>query len=619
MSARPWPIALLLPGVAALLLFAGSGCRLLSRTNPQLPPELRPPEGPRAATAVTEEPDEAEPVSPEAAAGTTAPGGASPAAGNSPTAAAAPDVPAPRTVVLPAPPPPSEGKTGRLLIEPMNPLPPESAELTPLPNDPEFRRALAEWDRGPIRYIILKEEQDLFRQLTTDEDRLFFIQDFWARRDRITETTENEYRQEFWRRVSEAHRRFIDSPQPGWKTDRGRVWIVMGPPDDHENFIGRRIGSSVIRWIYRKRPNLFLEPNFIVAFRRSSSGEYQLSNDLRDFDPIFRDLEQQIRSPVQNPTFPFALPNIGEQRRVTSLSRLSLFLDLGQATAPPELYRRMGENEGKVETQEVFGAMDARTSFEFLGPLPDGRVRTGIVVGVLKGSLVSEIDEDEADSNLTIDMSVYPGGSEGEGDVIRVRDGFGPSRENYVAAFSERLVFRTEQALTAGSYLAVYRILDRTSGQASQARETFTVPDRFDDSLNLSTIVLARRLAPVDPANERPDAFTLGGYRVVPNIDATYRNGQPFAFYFQVHGASFDPSSGKRRLDVRYHFAAQQGDDWLDLGESLVYRDLENPQGWTVPLIDWPPASYRLTVSVTDRVTGDTRSQNAYFRILPGS
>ncbi|MFQ5720251.1 MAG: GWxTD domain-containing protein, partial [Acidobacteriota bacterium] len=394
-----------LPGVRAglllALLMASTGCRILARPNPQLPPEMRPPEGPRAAAAETP----------------SAPGPAvSPGAGTAPSppppgpqgASSATPVPAGNIVALPPAPRLTEGKSGRLFIEPVNPLPPDASTLTPLPDDPEFRRGLAHWDRGPARYILLKEEQDLFRQLTTDEDRLYFIQGFWARRDRAKETPENEYRQEFWRRVSEANRRFIDSAEPGWKSDRGRIWIVLGPPDDVENYLGRQIGTNVIRWFYRQRPNLFLSSNFIVAFRRDDSGAYQLSNDLRDFDRVFRDLEQHIGPPVSDPQFPLAFPTEGQRTiRVNTTSRLALFLDLGQAAAPPELYRRMGERESQVETQESFGAMDVRTSFEFLGQHADGTVRTGVVVGVLKGSLVSEIDEDEADSSLTIDMSIY--------------------------------------------------------------------------------------------------------------------------------------------------------------------------------------------------------------------
>ncbi len=272
------------------------------------------------------------------------------------------------------------------------------------------------------------------------------------------------------------------------------------------------------------------------------------------------------------------------------------------------------------QATEIFGAMDIRTSFEFLGPAPDGQVRTGIVLGVLKGSLVSETDAEEADAQLSLDMSIYAGELEDPDRVIRIPGGFGPSRENYVASLSRRLLYRTEISLEPGRYLAVYRILDRTTGQAAQARESFTVPDRFaDGDLQLSTIVLASRLAPVNTAVERPDAFTLGLFRVVPNLDATYRNGETLAFYYQVSGAALDPRTGRRRLDAEYSFAVRQGESWLELGEGLIYRDQTQPQAWSAPLQDWPPASYRLTVKITDVVRGATTSNVTFFRVVPGS
>jgi hypothetical protein len=312
-------------------------------------------------------------------------------------------------------------------------------------------------------------------------------------------------------------------------------------------------------------------------------------------------------------------PDLGARIHLPRVDYLSLFLDLGQAMAPPELYR-IQEREAQVETTEIFGVMDIRTAFEFLGPAPDGRVRTGIVMGILKGSLVSETDGDEADANLSMDMSLYQGELEEPDAIIRLPAGFGPSRENYIAPLSRRLLYRAELALEPGTYLAVYRVLDRTTGQAAQARESFTVPDRFHSTgLSLSTIVMASALAPVNTAVERPDAFTLGLFRVAPNLDATYRNGETLAFFYQVNGASLDPRTGRRRLDVEYAFAVRQGESWLELGEALLYRDQTNPQAWSAPLRDWPPASYRLTVRATDVVSGDSVTHVAFFRVVPGS
>ena len=603
---RAWPLL--------LLSLAFAGCRLLRRPNPQLPPELVPPEGPTAAAAGPR-------LAPEPAApGSPPQGDAAPVAPPSGSvaleAAASPPAVERPAVALPAMPPPAEGKSGPILIEPLDRIP-AGAELPALPDDERYRRALRQWHLGPVRYIILKQEEDLFRTLKTDEDRLGFIEDFWSRRDRQPKTDENEDRAEFWRRVADADRQFIDATRSGWKTDRGRIWILMGAPDQVENFQQRGKGPDVVRWIYRERPSPVLEPNFVVAFRRSPSGEWELSNSPADFDPIFRDMIATME-PL-NLSNPFSSTGIATQEVQEFLPRLSLYLDLGQALAPPELYR-LRSAEPVVETREVFGAMDLRTSFEFLSPAPGGGIRTGVVVGVLKGSLVSERDADEADSNLTIDLSLYPGDTEDAARVIRIRDSFGASRENFVATAGSRLLYRAETTLEPGPHLAVYRLLDRTSGQAAQARETITVPERFaGDDLNLSSIILARQMTPFDASLERPDAFTLGRFRVVPNLDATYRNGGLLALYYQVHGAAFDPASGRRHLDVALSFAAQQGETWLELGDPIVYHDQENPQGWSAPMRDWPPATYRVTITVTDRIAGAAATGYAHFRVLPGS
>jgi GWxTD domain-containing protein len=601
------------PAVLVALTLATGGCRMLSRPNPQLPPELQPKEGPTAAAS--------DPAPPPATASPV------PAEGSTPVAveaAAEPSgetpIPAPSAqavVSLPSAPQQSEGKSGRLLMEAMVTAP-QARELAPLPQSPEFRKALRRWDQGPIRYIILKEEQDLFRRLQTDEDRLSFIYSFWLRRDRIVETPENEYRLEFWRRVSQAEQRFIDSTQPGWMTDRGRVWVLLGPPDERDDFRNRAKGPGVLRWIYRNRPNYFLDSNFIVAFRRSTSGIWELSNHPKDFDPVFRDLKSSVRPFSSSIGFDAVLfPNLGEVIDVPQTTLLSLYMDLGQATAPTELYR-VRDGDAQVTTTEIFGTMDVRTSFEFMGPTLSGTVHTGIVMGILKGSLVAENDIDEADSDLTIRISLYPGEGEDPEKVLPAPVPFGASRENYVAAASGRLLFRTQVDLEPGTYLAVYRIMDRTSGQSGQARETFTVPARFEEGLQLSTIVLASKLAEVDTASERPDAFTLGRFRVVPELDATFHNGNTFAVYYQVSGAEFDPRTGRRRLDVEYSFSVRQGEGWLDLGDSLLYRNQTNPQAWSVPMHDWPPANYRLRVKITDVVSGLHTSNDAFFRVLPG-
>ena len=84
-----------------------------------------------------------------------------------------------------------------------------------------------------------REERQAFRALTTDEDRERFIEQFWLKRDPTPGTPENEYREEHYRRIAYADETFATNAVPGWKTDRGRIYIKYGPPVEREAHPGR--------------------------------------------------------------------------------------------------------------------------------------------------------------------------------------------------------------------------------------------------------------------------------------------------------------------------------------------------------------------------------------------
>src|SRR5262249_25417040 len=80
------------------------------------------------------------------------------------------------------------------------------------------------WIDEEVVYIISDQERAAFNQLTTDEERNMFIDQFWLRRDPTPNTLENEFRQEHYNRLAYANQRFA-STTPGWKTDRGCIYI----------------------------------------------------------------------------------------------------------------------------------------------------------------------------------------------------------------------------------------------------------------------------------------------------------------------------------------------------------------------------------------------------------
>src|SRR5271156_6738830 len=98
----------------------------------------------------------------------------------------------------------------------------------------ELETPYKKWLNEEVGYIITDEERKAFKQLQTDDERQQFIEQFWLRRDPTPDTEENEYREEHYRRIAYANDRFA-SGIPGWKTDRGHIYILWGPPDEIES------------------------------------------------------------------------------------------------------------------------------------------------------------------------------------------------------------------------------------------------------------------------------------------------------------------------------------------------------------------------------------------------
>ena len=98
----------------------------------------------------------------------------------------------------------------------------------------ELGKVYKKWLDEDVRWIITDEERSAFNQLSNDEERDQFIEQFWLRRDPTPDTVENEYKDEYYRRIAYANERF-SSGIPGWKTDRGRIYIMYGPADEVES------------------------------------------------------------------------------------------------------------------------------------------------------------------------------------------------------------------------------------------------------------------------------------------------------------------------------------------------------------------------------------------------
>ncbi len=154
--------------------------------------------------------------------------------------------------------------------------------LVPLPAVQKKRIKLPEkfkkWMEEEVGYIITTREKDVFLQLETDREREIFIEAFWKQRDPTSGTPRNEFKEEHYRRLGYANQFFgRGTPIPGWRTDQGRVYIVLGPPKTIEYYENVMNVYPTQIWFYLGDPNLGLPTAFnIIFFKKAGTGEYIL-------------------------------------------------------------------------------------------------------------------------------------------------------------------------------------------------------------------------------------------------------------------------------------------------------------------------------------------------------
>jgi GWxTD domain-containing protein len=132
-----------------------------------------------------------------------------------------------------------------------------------------LKSSYVRWLNQDVLYIITPEEVQAFKLLKTDEQRESFIAQFWRNRDPDPKTEENEFRREYYARIAHANENFSFSDVPGWRTDRGRIYITYGKPDEVEPL------PSGERWLYKNLPGLGSNIRFEFV-DSNGKGEFRL-------------------------------------------------------------------------------------------------------------------------------------------------------------------------------------------------------------------------------------------------------------------------------------------------------------------------------------------------------
>lgn len=137
------------------------------------------------------------------------------------------------------------------------------------------------WLEQEVLYIISDREKDAFERLQSEAEREAFIEAFWRRRDPEPLTPENEYRLEHYERIAYANSRLGgETAMPGWMTDRGRIWIQLGEPDERETFAAVPGLYPTELWFYLQNDEHLLPPLYILFFQEHNAGPFVQFNHL---------------------------------------------------------------------------------------------------------------------------------------------------------------------------------------------------------------------------------------------------------------------------------------------------------------------------------------------------
>jgi GWxTD domain-containing protein len=461
---------------------------------------------------------------------------------------------------------------------------------------PDYDAPLPRWREGPVRYLLSKEEDDTYRALATEEARAAFIQKFWASRDPVPATAENEYRGLFLRRVSEVDRQFRESTKPGWKTDRGKIYILLGPPDDLDQAAAPRFGSrDILLWTYRNAPQgTGSGTNSTIRFVRDVTGEYRLSNSV-----FLSGLETSL--------------GVGFQIQAMQMKSLP---------EPREVL------DSVVSARALLGAAPFRTHGDFFRT-GDGSTLAVLTLGVRRGFAREPEPDAEGVTEGAARFEVLARLA-GEDPGLPTYDMPGPGAlrpgdEDPSGPPGDYLLYQGGLAVKPGRYGVFYAIVDRATRQLYSFKDTIAVPDFRDAGLSLSSITLASRLERVagagGPGYSAP--FVIGNLKVTPRPDDAFHTGEDLAFYYQIYGPSTDPIDGHPDLEVEYRFFvagavdARGEPDFTPLGQAIHLTRQQSPiQGYSLALKDWRPALYRLRVQVTDNLDGRQSSRDVTFRVF---
>ncbi|HXA75633.1 MAG TPA: GWxTD domain-containing protein [Candidatus Acidoferrales bacterium] len=506
----------------------------------------------------------------------------------------------------------------------------------------ELETPYKKWLDEDVIYIISPEERHSFLHLATNEEREQFIEAFWQRRNPDPDSPENTFKEEHYRRIAYANEHFA-SGIPGWKTDRGRIYIMWGPPDEIDahptggnwDRPSDQGGGSTTTypyedWRYRHLEGEGLGENVELEFvDPTSTGEYHITMDPSEKDALLRvpgaglTMAESMGLADKSSRFSntdgtaMAENQPGEGMQSGNSNEFSRIELMANIMRPPPV--KFKDLEALVTSRLVRDQLKFDYRFDFLRITSDT-----VLVPVTVQIPVRQLSFQEKDGVDSASMNIFARITTLSGRIVQTFED--TLRADYPVALLQKSlgtsrIYQKAVPLSPGLYRLDVVVKDVNSGNVGVVNTRLAVPRFQDDELSSSSLILADDIQRVSTQDIGLGQFVLGDVKVRPRLDQTFAVNDSIGVFLQIYNLKVDDKTHKADASVEYRVTREKetvpalkfdipADKVPQHGEEMT---IEN----RITLASLPPGKYQLAVAVTDNLAKQTITPTTDFTVKP--
>ena len=502
----------------------------------------------------------------------------------------------------------------------------------------KLRKELGDVDRvwlmEEVPDIITAEERRAFLELGTAEEREQFIEIFWRNRNPDPESPVNPVREEHYRRLAYADEHFA-SGVPGRKTDRGRMYIIWGPPDEIESHptggtfdrpMEQGGGSTTTYpWeLWRYRHLELVGENIEIEFvDPSGSGEYHTT-----MDPCEKDALAHV--PGAGSSLSELLGRPSRADRLSNSSGTTCPMPLGGMTA--------GANEFE-NLDRYFRVQHPPARFKDLEPIVSSRIvqsqipidcRTDFL-RVTSGTVLVPITVQVPNRGLSFRstqgvysavLNLYGRITTPGGVVVQTFDDV-ISRDVPESLFQSSLnlfsIYQKSVPLRSGLYRLDLVIKDTLSGNLGVFNTALRVPRFEDDKMGASSLILADQIEPVPSRQIGTGQFVLNSHRIRPRLSREFSSTDKLGIFLQLYNLKLDDTLHKTNVSVAYRITKDHEEVWhaVETADELHQGGEQLTIQRYLAVTSLAPGRYSIEVIAIDLLANQTITRTADFTLVP--